>query len=48
MFGLAGTRAHSVRLSNEQPGSLSSEWVSVVSLRGLDEGQILVKVEVGG
>lgn len=35
-------------LSNDQPGSLSSEWGSVVSQWGLDEGQILVKVEARG
>lgn len=35
-------------LSNDQPESLSSEWGSVVSPWGLDEGQILVQVEVRG
>lgn len=35
-------------LSVDQLGNLSSEWGSVVSPRGLDEGQILVKVEVKG
>ena len=37
-----------VCVSNEQPGTLSSEWGSVVSLWGLDEGQTLVKVQVRG
>lgn len=51
MFSLAGMQAQfglPLCQSDEQPGSLSSEWGSVASLWGLEECQIVVKVGVNG